>query len=145
LINFHAEGSRLSVGTGTISGMEPMSVVRELWDRIQARDWAGVGELLAEDAVVEWPVSGERIVGRDNYVSINAQYPEGWSIHVLRIVADGEMVVSEVDVPHVDMGEFRVVSFWIVRDGLIAQGREYWTTPGADEAPQWRAQYVQRM
>lgn len=30
---------------------------------MQAQDWVGLGELLADDLVVEWPVSGERIVG----------------------------------------------------------------------------------
>ncbi len=125
--------------------MEPSKIVESLWDRMQARDWAGVGELLAEDAVVEWPASGERIVGRDNYVRVNAEYPEGWSIHVLRIVASGPDVVSEVEVPHETMGVHRVASFWTVRDGRIVAGREYWTERDADPAPEWRTPFVQRM
>jgi ketosteroid isomerase-like protein len=125
--------------------MEPSEIIRELWHRTQARDWTGVGELLAEDVTVEWPVSGERIVGRQNYVSINAEYPEGWSIRVLRIVADGEEVVSEVEVPHETMGVFRAASFWTIRDGKIVAGREYWTEPGSDPPPPWRAAYVQPM
>ena len=120
-------------------------IVRTLWDRVQARDWTGLGDLLAEDLVVEWPVSAERIVGRENYVRINAEYPEGWSIHVLRIVADGDTAVSEVEVPHEKMGVYRAVSFWTVRDGRIVHGREYWTQPGTDPAPPWRAAYVQPM
>ncbi|GAB3799851.1 nuclear transport factor 2 family protein [Micromonospora zhanjiangensis] len=122
--------------------MESAKIVRELWDRMQARDWVGLGGLLAEDVVVEWPVSAERIVGRDNYVRINAEYPEGWSIDVLRIVADGERVASEVEVPHDTMGLHRVASFWTVRDGRVVDGREYWTCPGSDPSPQWRAGYV---
>ncbi|WP_435886121.1 hypothetical protein [Streptomyces erythrochromogenes] len=46
--------------------MESSRVVEALWERIQARDWDGVAGLVAEDAVVEWPASGERIVGRRN-------------------------------------------------------------------------------
>ncbi|WP_244502348.1 nuclear transport factor 2 family protein [Streptomyces oceani] len=38
--------------------MEPSKIVQELWDRMQARDWVGIGELLADDVVIEWPVSG---------------------------------------------------------------------------------------
>ncbi|MGW8954000.1 nuclear transport factor 2 family protein [Streptomyces sp. NPDC055709] len=125
--------------------MEPSEIVRSLWDRMQERDWAGVGELLAEDVVVEWPVSGERIVGRDNYVSINAEYPEGWSIRVIRVVADGGTVVSEVEVPHEAMGVHRVASFWTVREGKIVEGREYWSELGSDPSPQWRAAYVQKV
>ncbi|PGH45818.1 Ketosteroid isomerase-related protein [Micromonospora sediminicola] len=124
--------------------MEPTEVVQELWDRMQARDWVGLGELLADDLVVEWPVSAERIVGRDNYVRINAEYPEGWSIRVLRIVADGGSVVSEVEVPHDAVGLHRVASFWTVRAGRVIDGREYWTCPGSDPAPAWRARWTQR-
>jgi ketosteroid isomerase-like protein len=125
--------------------MEPARVIEELWSRTQARDWAGVGELVAEDAVVDWPVSAERIAGRENYVAVNREYPEGWQIRVLRIVASGDQVVSEVEVPHEEMGVFRAASFWTVTDGLIRRGTEYWTSVGADEIPEWRRQYVQEM
>ncbi len=124
--------------------MEPSEVVRALWNRIQARDWTGVADLVAENAVVEWPVSSERIAGRANYVAVNREYPEGWSINVLRIVAEGDQVVSEVEVPHADLGAFRVVSFWTVDGGLIVRGTEYWTSPGADSIPAWRAHLVER-
>jgi ketosteroid isomerase-like protein len=123
---------------------KPSEVVRALWNRILDRDWNGVGELVAEDAVIEWPASRERITGRDNFVAVNREYPEGWSIHVLRIVADDDQVVSEVEVPHTELGIFRVASFWTVLGNRIVRGTEYWTTLGADEAPQWRARYVER-
>jgi ketosteroid isomerase-like protein len=123
--------------------MQPSDVVTALWERIQARDWAGVAGLVADDAVVEWPVSSERIVGRDNYVAVNREYPEGWSIRVLRIVAEGDQVASEVEVPHAGLGVFRVASFWTVADGLIVRGTEYWTSLGTDASPPWRAAYVE--
>jgi ketosteroid isomerase-like protein len=125
--------------------MEPSKTIQMLWDRMQARDWAGVGELLADDVVVEWPVSAERICGRENYVRINAEYPEGWSIKVLRILSSGSEVVSEVEVPHDTMGMHRVASFWTVHNGLVTRGREYWTELGADPSPAWRAPYVERV
>ncbi|GAA2599940.1 MULTISPECIES: nuclear transport factor 2 family protein [Streptomyces] len=121
---------------------EPTAVVHAFWTRMQARDWEGLGALLADDLVVEWPVSAERIEGRADFVAVNARYPEGWSIEVLRVVADGEAVVSEVEVPHETMGVHRVVSLWTVRDGTITGGREYWTALGSDPSPQWRAPFV---
>lgn len=57
--------------------MNAAEVVTELWSRIDARDWAGAGELIAPDAVVEWPVSRERIVGRENFIAVQSEYPEG--------------------------------------------------------------------
>ncbi|MFE1257365.1 nuclear transport factor 2 family protein [Streptomyces fungicidicus] len=62
---------------------------------MQARDWEGLGALLADDQVVEWPVGGEWIAGRANFVGVDPEYPEypeGWSVRVLWIVADGETV-----------------------------------------------------
>lgn len=118
-------------------------VVESLWRRIEERDWAAVGALIAEDAVVEWPVTGERIVGRANFLAVNTEYPEGWSIRVQRVVAQGEEVASEVLVPHEELGVFRVASFWRVRDGRVVAGREYWTGPDPEPAPEWRARFVE--
>jgi ketosteroid isomerase-like protein len=123
--------------------MEPKDVVTTLWDRIAARDWAAVGALLAPDAVVDWPVTGERIAGRDNFVAIQREYPPGWSIRVRDVVADGERVISHVDVPHTELGLSQVVSVWTVRDGVIVAGREYWTSPGTEAPPEWRRPYTE--
>ncbi|NUP18819.1 MAG: nuclear transport factor 2 family protein [Streptomyces sp.] len=123
--------------------MDPSEIIHALWERMQDRDWAGLRDLLAEDLVVEWPVSGERIVGRAHYVRINAEYPEGWSIRVLRVVADGNQVVSEVEVPHETMGVHRVASFWTVWEGRVVAGREYWSELGSDPSPEWRAALVE--
>ncbi|MGW9168326.1 nuclear transport factor 2 family protein [Agromyces sp. NPDC055658] len=121
----------------------PANVIRALWTRMQARDWAGVRALLADELVVEWFASLERIVGPENFVAVNAEYPEGWSIRIISIVADGDRVVSEVEVPHEGVGVFRAASFWRVREGLIVEGREYWTTRGGDAAPEWRRHLVE--
>ncbi|UOQ88559.1 nuclear transport factor 2 family protein [Agromyces endophyticus] len=123
----------------------PADVIEALWTRMQARDWGGVRALLADDLVVEWFASLERIVGADDFVAVNAEYPEGWSIRILSVVADGEHVVSEVEVPQEGVGVFRAASFWTVRDGRIVEGREYWTTRGGDPAPGWRRHLVEVM
>jgi ketosteroid isomerase-like protein len=121
--------------------MTPVEVVRQVWERIDARDWDGFAALLAENVQLEYPHTGERFSGRRNLVAINAEFPKGWSIYVLRILADGDTVVSEVSVP-MDGVESRAVTIWTVRDGLIAEATEYWTTAGGDDAPQWRKAYT---
>lgn len=121
--------------------MTPAEVVRQVWERIDARDWDGFAALLAEDVRLEYPHTGERFSGRRSLVAINAEYPEGWSIYVLRILADGDTVVSEVSVP-MDGVESRAVTIWTVRDGLVAEATEYWVTAGGDDAPQWRTAYT---
>ncbi|GAA1792240.1 nuclear transport factor 2 family protein [Agromyces lapidis] len=128
-----------------LSDPTPARVIELLWTRMQARDWPGVRALLADELVVDWYASLERIVGAENFVSVNAEYPEGWSIRIVSIVAEGDRVVSEVEVPHEGVGVFRAASFWTVRGGLIIEGREYWTTRGGDAAPEWRRPWVETM
>ncbi|MFJ6778727.1 nuclear transport factor 2 family protein [Streptomyces yangpuensis] len=115
-----------------------------LWELIEARDWDGVAGLIAEDAVIEWPVSGERIVGRANFIAVNSDdgYSDEKPVRVLRILADGDDVVTEVEMPQ-DHVVYRAVSLWTVRDGEVVGAREYWTSPGQDPAPRWRAGYVE--
>ncbi|WP_405710846.1 nuclear transport factor 2 family protein [Streptomyces xanthophaeus] len=126
--------------------MEPLGVVAQLWERIEARDWDGVAKLIAEDAVIEWPVSGERIVGRANFIAVNSDdgFADERSVELLRILADGDLVVTEIEMPQ-DHVVYRAVSLWMVRDGEVVAAREYWTSPGQDPAPRWRAGYVEAL
>jgi hypothetical protein len=131
----------VSEAAGTLSGVKPIDVVRAYWERTQARDWTGVTELLDPELEVFWPVSRELFTGREAFVAMNATYPEGWSIRILSLLADDDRVVSEVEVPHVDE-VFRAVSLWVVMDGRISSGTEYWSAYGGDEVPEWRRPFV---
>lgn len=123
--------------------MEPQRVVTEFWRRLQARDWDGVGELLADDLVIEWPDTRLRIRGREKFLAFNREYPEGWTIEVLGIVAQGSTVVSEVRVPHSERGVFYVTAIVDVRDGVIEAGREYWLKEEPEALSEERARYFE--
>jgi ketosteroid isomerase-like protein len=125
--------------------VEPAKVVERLWSRVQARDWVGVGELLAEDFVLEWPHDLVGLRGRANFVQFNRSYPEGWSIEVLRIVAQGNTVVSEVRVPHPTVGPYYALSFYEVDGGQIAACREYWVMEAYEEPVGERARWFEPM
>ena len=125
--------------------MEPSEVVAQLWVRVQARDWVGVGELLAEDFVLEWPQDLVRLRGHANFVDFNRSYPEGWSIEVLRIVAQGSTVVSEVRVPHPTVGPHYALSFYEVAGGRITSCREYWVMEAYEEPAAERARWFEPM
>jgi ketosteroid isomerase-like protein len=123
--------------------VEPSEVVTEFWRRIQARDWDGLEELLAPDVVIEWPNAQVQIRGAGNFVEFNRTYPEGWSIEVLRIVAAGQIVVSEVRVPHPTVGPFFVVSLYEIGDGRVTRGREYWVEERYEEQAPERAYFFE--
>ena len=126
-----------------VSETEGMALVRRLWERIEARDWAAARRLLAGDFVAEWPHSRERFRSGDDYIGMNRAYPEGWAIEVLDVVGGGDRVASEVRVTHPD-GTFYAASFFTVRDGKLASLHELWVTEGAEEPPDWRARFAER-
>ncbi len=115
---------------------DPAEVVRRFFERMEARDWPGAAELVAPDAVVEWPATGERFTG-EGFVAMNAAYPEGWSIAVDDVVASGDRVAALVTVTH-PPDVHRCGGFYAVRDGTITGGVELWVTEGADTPPAWR-------
>ncbi|HSO93001.1 MAG TPA: nuclear transport factor 2 family protein [Candidatus Dormibacteraeota bacterium] len=125
--------------------MQPSEVVAEFWRRIQARDWDGVGELLAEDFVLEWPNAQLRIRGRTNFVGFNRSYPEGWSIQVLQIVAAGNIAVSEVRVPHPTVGPHYALSFFEAAEGRLLRAREYWVEERQEKLAPDRARWFAPM
>jgi ketosteroid isomerase-like protein len=114
------------------------------WEALNNQDYAALKELYTEDAVQEWPQSGERIVGRYNIIAINENYPGLPKASERRASAVGDLVVTEVTLDYGgDSGTYHAVSIFELRDGRIARETDYFGAPF--EAPEWRAQWVERM
>lgn len=118
-------------------------VVLALIATLNAGDVAGMDDLFHEDAVMEWPQSGERIVGGDNRRAIYGSFPQLPSIALRRLVGDGDLWVAQADLDYGDGDPYQSVFVFELRDGRIAQETAYWTKPFP--APDWRAQWVERM
>ncbi len=111
--------------------MSSRGIVESFWAAMQTNDWGDAAGHLADNCVVDWPCSGERIVGRDDFAAMQARYPTNtgrWSFDVHRIVAEGNAVVSEVTVTDGEQAA-RVIAFSILDDDRIAQQIEYWPMP----------------
>ena len=102
------------------------SVVRRLVDAINSQQIAIMDELFHEDAVMEWPQSGERIVGGDNRRSVYGAFPALPTITPRRLLSEGELVTFEASMDYGEGGE-----------------TAYWATPF--EPASWRAQWVERI
>jgi ketosteroid isomerase-like protein len=118
-------------------------VVEQFWKAMQSNDFSAVGELLHEEYLLEWPQSGERVRGRENFVAINENYPAHgrWEFTVHRILAEGDEVVSDVDVTD-GVIRGRVITFSRIQDGKILHQTEFWPDPF--EAADWRSQWVEK-
>jgi len=110
------------------TGVTARDLVVGFWGAMQANEWDRAAACLSEDCVVEWPCSGEKILGRVDFAEMQRSYPTRtgrWSFDLHRIVAEGETVVSEVTVTDGEQ-RARVVAFSEVRDGQVVRQVEYW-------------------
>ena len=129
-----------------MSAEQNRHVVEELWRRCEAADFA-VGDLLHDDFVCDWPLSRERIRGRESFIAVNAHYPGRWRIRVQRILSEEDTVVTVAALTNAEnVAETALaISFFELHDGRIARLTEYWPEPELYEAPAWRAQWVERI
>lgn len=127
-------------------------IAHRLWRHFNAREWEAARELLSDDFEALWPQSREKIVGPDNFIALNRNYPGKGEIevHDSKYGYDRWDKVHEVtttvriawEKPDGVKEELYAVSFFeIDRDGLIQSAVEYWadTYP----APEWRRKYVE--
>lgn len=113
-----------------LPSMSARDVVRAFWAAMQANNWHQAASFLAPDCVVDWPCSGERIVGRIDFAAVQAHYPSNtgrWDFEIHRLLADDDVVVSEVTVTDGEQSA-RAVVFSEVEDERIAYQVEYWPT-----------------
>ena len=123
---------------------ENKQIVERFWATMQTNDFKAAGELLHDDYTLEWPQSGERIRGRANFVTINQNYPAHgrWQFAIQRIIAEGNEVVSDVDVTD-GVITARVITFSTIQEGKIVHQIEFWPDPFAPA--EWRAQWIERI
>jgi hypothetical protein len=95
-----------------------------------------------EDYVMEMPQSAERIRGREKMRLFQEDYPAPPTIQLRRVVVrEGLWIIEGVN----DYGEgqlFTVVLIIELKDGKMWRDTRYYAEPF--EAPEWRAQLVER-
>jgi ketosteroid isomerase-like protein len=92
-----------------------------------------------EDAVLEFPQSGERFEGVENFREWRSNYPEDTSFEFREVRGDGDVWVAELTVSYGGGPENFGVSILELRDGKIARESIY-VSEGWDP-PEWRARW----
>ena len=123
--------------------MSGREVVEKLIATLNAKNVAGMDEVFHEDAVMDWPQSGERIVGGDNRRAVYGAFPGLPTITPRRIVGEGDLWVAEAMLDYGEGPPYASVFIFELRDGKIARETAYWSEPF--EAPGWRAQWVESL
>jgi ketosteroid isomerase-like protein len=117
------------------------AVIERLIGCINDRKIEIMDELFQDDAIMDWPQSGERINGAENRRGIYQSFPQLPTITPRRIVSDGDLVVAEASMDY-GSSKSQAVFIFEFRDGKIAKETAYWSEPF--EAPAWRAKWVEK-
>jgi len=112
------------------------------WQASDANDFEVEHDIYREDAVLDYPQSGERIRGRRNIQQSRLVQPNKKRFAVRRIIGSGDLWVTEFVLSYDGVPSY-TVSIMEFRDGLVAHETQYFAhrfAPGPS-----RAHLVERM
>ena len=112
------------------------------WDASDASDFEVEHEIYREDAVLDYPQSGERIRGRHNIQESRFVQPNKKRFTVRRMIGSGDLWVTEFVLTYDGIPSY-AVSIMEFREGLVAHETQYFADR-FDPAPS-RAHLVERM
>jgi hypothetical protein len=112
------------------------------WHASDAGDFAAEHDIYREDAMLDYPQSGERIRGRCNIRESRYVQPSKKRFAVRRIIGSGDLWITEFVLTYDDTPSY-VVSIMEFRDGLVAHETQYFA--GGFEPGPSRAHLVEHM
>ncbi|WP_448071589.1 nuclear transport factor 2 family protein [Georgenia yuyongxinii] len=118
---------------------ENRAVIERLVQCLNDKRVEVMDDLFHEDAVMDWPQSGEQVVGGDNRRAVYGAFPGLPTVTPRRMLSAGDLVVLEATLDY-DGPVYKSVFVFELREGKIARETAYWAEPF--EAPGWRAAWV---
>jgi ketosteroid isomerase-like protein len=110
------------------------------WAASDANDFTTEHRIYRDDAVLDYPQSGERIRGRANIQASRTAQPNDKRFTVRRIMGGGDLWISELVLTY-DGQPFYVVSIMEFIDGEVVRETQYFGDP-FEPGPS-RAQWVE--
>src|ERR1043165_1527681 len=120
-----------------VSEEQIQAALDEHWTASDANDFEAEHRIYHEDAVLEYPQSGERTRGRTNIQMQRATEPSQKRFAVRRIIGAGHLWITEFILTYNGRPSY-TVSIMEFRGAKIARETQYFADPF--EAPSWRAQ-----
>jgi hypothetical protein len=118
------------------------AALKRHWDASDANDFDAEHEIYREDAVLDYPQSGERIRGRHNIQASRFAQPNLKRFRVRRMTGSGDLWVTEFVLTYDGVPSY-TVSIMEFSEGLVARETQYFADrfdPGSS-----RAHLVERM
>jgi SnoaL-like domain len=118
------------------------AAIEEHWQASERGDTAGEHSIYAEDAILDYPQSGERFRGRATIAAQRGGHPADRHFTVLQIIGEQNLWVSQCIITYDGVPSYSV-SIMEFADGLVAHETQYFADPFA--APQSRAALAEPM
>jgi ketosteroid isomerase-like protein len=127
-----------------MAAVENQVILDRLYDQVwlaEAPDFNVMDQVFADDAVLEYPQSGERIRGCAKIRAVEENYPALPKVTIRRkvVVSDLGLVESDLDYQGKPYQEVSIFDF---QDGKIVRLTQYFPEPF--EAPESRTRWVER-
>jgi hypothetical protein len=116
--------------------------LRRHWTASDANDFATEHQIYRDDAILDYPQSGERIRGRHNIQASRTAQPNTKHFTVRRMVGEGDLWITELVMTY-DNQPFYVVSIMEFEGAQVVHETQYFSD--AFEPGPSRAQWVERM
>jgi hypothetical protein len=127
---------------GMTTDLEKRAAIEQHWAASEAGDSELEHRLYAEDAVLDYPQSGERFVGRTTIAEQRGGNPAERHFSLRRVLGAGSIWVSECVITY-DGKPTNSVSIMEFDGDLVAHETQYFADPF--DAPASRARIAQRM
>jgi hypothetical protein len=112
------------------------------WQASATVDANAEHDIYADDAICDYPQSGERILGRNNLQALRSHHPGKPSgFEVKRMLGNGDLWITEYTITYQERPAY-TVSIMEFRNGKVVHETQYFADP--IEAPAWRRQWVQQ-
>ncbi|MCC8404063.1 nuclear transport factor 2 family protein [Paraburkholderia sp. MMS20-SJTN17] len=120
-----------------------LEALKAHWQASAAGDLDAEHDIYDDDAICDYPQSGERIQGRANLQALRSHHPGKPSgFDVRRIQGDGNLWITEYSISYQGRIAY-TVSVMEFRDGKVVHETQYFADPF--EAPDWRSRWVERI
>lgn len=110
---------------------------------VAGKDEVAAAEIFAEDAVLEWPQSGERIRGRRDIVAMHQASPTKVDFDIRRTIGSGDLWLTEMTIRYDGVRPTSAVSIMEFRDGKVVRETDYFGEPF--DPPAYRSTWVELM
>ena len=107
---------------------EIRAALQQHWIASDANDFEAEHDIYRDDAVLDYPQSGERIRGRRRIQESRTVQPNKKRFSVRRIIGNGDLWVTEFVLTY-DGSPSYAVSIMEFRDGKIARETQYFSDP----------------